>query len=320
MSKARRSRARRAIARRQTATPRIRDAFDALVRLLVDLSAALADLNAMPPAEGSPAAADETWAAPGPLLHPTPALEASQFPRTLIAHAGDHLQGLGALLSAGGGVLAPFSLLRPALESASTAYYLLAPEIDTVERIRRWANVRLRSLVEQERLVLAPDDVHLRERVQQLTARLIDDAQAFGFDAPGKAHTDKGWPLERSFGEPVPRSQNLIAALLQSVGPEAGPFYHRTLSAMIHGQPHGMEWFISAVEDAEWSPVPSNQQQFTRTVATTAAWLSPLVTGLGELVDRASAYYGWAPALWDEEYGYTRQSLALCVSSESPPS
>jgi hypothetical protein len=320
MSKAHRSRPGRAVGRRPSATPPIRNAFDALGRQFVDLSNALAGLNALPPAEGSPASAEEGWAAPDRLLYPNPALEASQSPRQLIAHTGDHLHGLGVLLSAQGVIMAPLSLLRPTLESASTAYHLLEPGIDVVERIRRWANLQLRSLVEQERLVLAPEDALLRQRVQAQADRLVDDAQVLGFEVRGKAYSSSGWPLERWLGDQLPSSQQLIADLLASYGPEAGPFYHRFLSAMVHAQPHGLQPFIGWVEGTGWSPEPPQQREFRTTVAETASWLSPLVRGLGALVSRAVDYYGWPPAGWDEEYAFTREALKICMSSGPRPS
>ncbi|MGY1814351.1 hypothetical protein [Blastococcus sp. SYSU D00820] len=304
--------------RTASATPPIRDAFDALGRQFVDLSEALSGLNLLPPAEGAPALADEAWALPDAVCFRNIPLEASQAARQLLAHTADHLHGLGVLLSAAGVIVAPLSLLRPTCESAATAHHLLEPGLDALERIRRWLNLQLISLTEQERLLLAPEDADHRQQVQQLAGRLLEDAEALGFPVRGKAYSGTGWPLERSIGAKLPDSGPMIAELLDAYGPEAGRYYHRFLSALVHAQPHGLGPFVGQVESPDWAPGVLQQQEFRTSVAETAGWLSPLIRGLDALVQRAAAYYGWPTATWDEEYGYTVQALAICVSRGRP--
>ncbi len=79
------------------------------------------------------------------------------------------------------------ALLRPLVEVASQAWWLLEPEIGAVARVARMQAVRYRSAVEGERVAkmmeVPENQVHLHtERVQQVA----DYSRGLGLDVPGK--------------------------------------------------------------------------------------------------------------------------------------
>lgn len=217
-----------------------------------------------------------------------PGHEAGNLPILCVAHASDHLLGIAALLDADNVVMSCLSLARPALESLAAGYYLLDPECDERERVRRWANMQLTSYV--ERLNMATDDAAAERHLQEL----LEAAQTHGW-APGRARRHRpGLTASAWLDEPHPSGQALVGNLLDSLGPGAGALLHRASSGVIHGQVHGMHLLLRGGETPPADDARDVLVAAGLSVVDVVVWTAPLLWGVGRLLERANNYYGWA--------------------------
>jgi hypothetical protein len=249
-------------------------------------------------ADGSPAAVDEADQSMRGFGATRPGLEASLTPLLLLVHATDHLRGMAAAVDADGVVLSVVSLLRPALESAGLAHYVLEPDIRTQERVRRWANVRLGSYVEQLRLI-GPED-RRGEEALKLAHKIYwmrQHAPRHGFVA--KTAKRRGTFEPATWVEPpLPSGQSLIHDLLDDVPGDTGKTLHRMTSAVVHGQFHGVLPFLSEAMSHREDDADVAHVALHVTLPGLAVWTGPAVWGVQRCVDRAVAYYGWPQDDW----------------------
>lgn len=184
----------------------------------------------------------------------------------LLAVAVDHLVALELLVRAGAiPTWAPFSVLRPAVEAAHRASWLL--ELDGDARIGRWLAHRWADATEERKdnaALLKAAGTRIPDRLQQEAERLrtagdlrrrevlreaakldVPVAERPPRDAQGKqplqVHTgakaadvalrDVVW-----VGEPYPTATELLERLVDAE-PGYGPMVYRRLSSTIHGRP-----------------------------------------------------------------------------------
>lgn len=277
--------------------------FRALATHLTGLADALDAVNGGPHGPAAPAYLDAADEAFGPMFYSRPGLEASVLPHQTISHACDHIRGIGALVAAPGVVLSALTLLRPAVESAATAHYLLEPGVGTRERVRRWANTQLRTLVEQERLLLGAGDRQHRTKIAQDIATLLEQAKTRGYEVTARrTNRQPDWPKEQFLGAPLPSAQALITGLFGGIAGEIGPFYHRFLSAVVHGQQHGLMPFLATASGRPGSSSAVSLADVRITFADLVTWTGPLLSGAGALEERARRYYDWPRTPWDRRY------------------
>jgi hypothetical protein len=241
-------------------------------------------------------AADLGWAGLGATR---PALEATLLPRMLLGSAADHLRGVAACAEAEDVVYAIVSLIRPIVDTVASAYFLLDPEISREERVRRWANYRIESLVESIRITepAAPERTAFRERAELIKTR----ATNLGFEF--KQEKARGQLEPMSYLEPrIPRAMDLSRQLLNFPGPgkalDAGGLVQRGTSAVIHGTLNGILMLLD--RDAA---VPTSQPGVAMapsgmTLAEMAAWTTPALHAIDRCALRACMYYGWPMQPW----------------------
>lgn len=244
-------------------------------------------------------AADRGWEGLGATR---PALEATLLPKMLLSSAVDHLLGVAACAEAEGVVYAIVSLIRPIVDAVASAYFLLDPEISREERVRRWANYRIESLVESIRITQAadPERAAYRQRVERIKTR----ATNLGFEF--KQDKAQGQLEPMSYLEPrIPRAMNLSRQLLDSPGPgnalDAGGLVQRGTSAVIHGKLNGILMLL----DRE-AAMPTSQPGVAiapsgMTLAQMAAWTTPALHAIDRCALRACIYYGWPTQPWVDQ-------------------
>lgn len=227
-----------------------------------------------PPTPGCPRAHESHSAQFAGVGATWPGHEAGNLPLLCVSHASDHLIGIAALLDADNVVMACLSLVRPTLESLATAYYLLEPECDERERVRRWANMQLTSYV--ERLNINSSDMAASRQLQQL----LDAGQQQGW-VPGRAKRTRAGRTASAWLDQPPRSaQALVGDLLDELGPGAGALLHRASSGVLHGQVHGMHLLLRG-NDAPTADDPRDVLIAAGlSVLDVLTWTAPLLWGI----------------------------------------
>jgi hypothetical protein len=229
-----------------------------------------------------------------------PGRECAYLPRMLLGHTADHLGALVAALDADKVVMAPVTLLRPILESAATAFWLMNPAVDDRERLRRWMNLRLASFAEMIRM--AGDDGPRHPNAWNIGSRvywLLQHGKRLGFTVHKQGNRQGLEPIWH-LDNPVPGDQRLIKALLEDpiITLDAGPIMHRLTSAVVHARIHGLMLFTvkeQAVlqEDGGWlTPMGIGLDRM-------AQYSAPVLWGLRACMKRAADFYGWDLTRWD---------------------
>jgi len=147
-----------------------------------------------------------------------PELEAGLLPLMLLGHTCDHAHALAAALEAPGAIISPLSLVRPSLESAAQAFYVLeAPAVP--ERVRRWLNFRLQAAVEQLRMLDENERATVpgAVREQRWIADVMSSARAHGYQ-PNAVRKQKASLVPERWLNDRPKSQTLIKQLLDEPG------------------------------------------------------------------------------------------------------
>jgi hypothetical protein len=178
-------------------------------------------------------------------------------------------------------------LVRTSLESAARSAFLLDPVIDQRERVRRWINERLDSLMEGTRLVQDIDgDDAAAEAAKQLEQ--MRDLQ------PDK----RGWIPTPYLGLKRPSTQAVIE-LLESQSDGTGKTMHRWMSGMIHGADHGL-MSLALVDEAKDGTGPGMAAVPVGVSALKlATWLAPAITAAETTAQRLVAAQGRDRSEWD---------------------
>jgi hypothetical protein len=109
------------------------------------------------------------------LAYALPHLTNVGFEATLMAGRSltlsvDMLRGIAHLLPVDQAFFSKLSLIRPVMSSASRSTYLTEPGIDAKERVRRWANLAMDSVVEQANLLAldTPERLSILDKLAEL--------------------------------------------------------------------------------------------------------------------------------------------------------
>ncbi|NMM88944.1 hypothetical protein B2J88_32130 [Rhodococcus sp. SRB_17] len=150
-----------------------------------------------------------------------------------LGRAEDHLRGCGHLVAAEGVVFSPVSLGRTVLTATATAFWMLDPDVDATERIRRSMNIKLRALDEQAMHAADSDDTAFRAKTEQAIADIQQAALSVGLK-PGKTKTKRNFVNE--FG---PSDTQLLRDLVAHLEiPLSAEFLYRIYSAAVHANPN----------------------------------------------------------------------------------
>jgi hypothetical protein len=153
----------------------------------------------------------------------------------------DHLAALAAVLRANCGVAASYTMARGACEPAAVSCYLSDEVIGGRERIRRSLNCYLTALWEQIRLLepLRPADAAATAaKARESVARICREGARQGFTV--SKMTDRA---AACLDDKMPGVMKLIDACA-SAAPGFGETSYRLLSAIAHGQLHGLSRFM----------------------------------------------------------------------------
>ncbi|WQB72224.1 hypothetical protein SCD75_02905 [Prescottella equi] len=149
------------------------------------------------------------------------------------ARAEDHLRGAGILIAAPRIFSSPATVARTVLVAVSAGSWLLDPEVETLERIRRYLTVEMR--VRAERLTLAEKAGETYPRAEQELEGLKQIALQNGLEPKT---SKKGWPY---VGEPHPSDTELMRQFDRRTGAVVDPELLQTfLSWSVHANPNSM--------------------------------------------------------------------------------
>jgi len=140
-----------------------------------------------------------------------------------LAAAADSLRSADLLVSARDIALGPFIAARASLEVASKTLFLLDPNIGPQERVGRSLNLRLRTVLEQQKIARRFDDA---EAVESCSRRL-DTITAVADELNLPIHRNRKGRVE-SIGAPMPSATDLAAV-----------FVHSALYGILSGTVHG---------------------------------------------------------------------------------
>lgn len=221
----------------------------------------------------------------------------------LLLHGLDHLLGMAAVMVTPGVIYSTLSLVRPALEAAARANYILEPGIACRERFRRGMNFELQSAVERVRLAhgtgkMTPDQM-LNVRTRLVHFGMAAPKHGFDLKVSRPRHLPEGMPADRWLDSPTPRAQALLSALLDECNRhQTAGSLHRMSSAVIHVQMHGLLLFVdtSRTEPAEQAGMVMAPVGVS--LSDLALWASSVVVGLDRVMSLACKHYGWDEAPW----------------------
>ncbi|NMM23273.1 MAG: hypothetical protein HHJ11_07210 [Phycicoccus sp.] len=208
----------------------------------------------------------------------------------------DHLHAVSALTRDPKVVYALSSVIRPALSTCGTLYWLYEPATDVHERVRRRSNVWLVSLAEQRNIA---GRAHLGLGSQIDVMRASAERTGFDFHDP-RSPKDR---LEKPcyLGTPVPREQALIEAVANASGNlgGAGSFMHRMTSAVVHGQAHGLLAFMDT-GGKEPSSNGTNLVPTHLSLSMYALLVGSLLDVVNAAVRRLCGYHAWDLRAWEQ--------------------
>ena len=200
------------------------------------------------------------------------------------------------------------TLARTALVAFGLLNYLYEPGIDTRERVRRWANMRLVQLVEQRNLIRgvassADAVTTAREALGNTGARLFSmqrSAERFGFRHVETANRNVP-QRSRYLDTRIPSDQRLIAdLLLLTEGDDVvlGPALHRLMSASAHAQAHGL--FLYMLDRGEGGTTEGTVNvRFGVGAQHLTMLVGAALLGCSRTGSRLAEYYGWPRAPWE---------------------
>jgi hypothetical protein len=224
------------------------DPFTDLASSLEGFRAGLRDLvvdNRLP-APGSPAVTEANGEPYAGEWGQTPSQEVFSAVFITAVSCGDHLAAIGAVIRARCGTAPPYTLARAATEAASIAFYLTAPTINALERVRRNLNFHLDSMCEELSLLSPFTSPEAQARANQFRTNIAAigrGAQAHHLqfrkmDGPGRA---------AYIGDRPPRATTLIDQCASQL-PGLGATYQRLLSSITHAKLNGLARFLMSAD------------------------------------------------------------------------
>jgi hypothetical protein len=231
------------------------------------------------PADGSsPAAHEMEWAAGLSVDWPEdPVRDGIDLIQSLVAAALDHLRGTAVLIRTTHLARAPIAAARCALEACATAAFLLDPDIDPLERLRRVANLRLHQLEEERR---ESDDEPTENELAEQINNLLSNCQALGLRAR-RYRPDKNFPnLPNAKGR-----QDVAQAMIEALFAGLGQSMWRSMSAVAHSRDASTLLMFDVFGGYEDDHVRNHE------VASNSIGA---IFALVEVAPRLAAYLGWS--------------------------
>lgn len=222
-----------------------------------------------------------------------PAHDANIHAHQLCIAASDHLMAMAELLESDEvGAFSLYTVARGVLEASARAWYLIDPDANTSERVRRYMNEELWAINESRRFLdgLGADTELLDDRERAIRNSTTDDL----------IKTKNGWQL----GEERPSAMRLSDQILGSPSsrPGFGAATYRFMSATAHSGIHGL------ARGFEVHGTTATAAKTSRSVARHLLWPVQAYLDMG---DRFLRHYGWDEAQWDAERDGVRQVWAL---------
>ncbi len=210
--------------------------------------------------------------------------------------ANDHASGLAAVLRMpAGGIFSTYTVARGLLESAARAWYLMEPDIEVLERVRRHMNERLHSLNES-RLLLHGQGQAATHQDNQEKKILDTGGEHFSF------RVSKKYKAAR-LGEERPSAMKLADDCMAAAAGETG--MGRLVYQLLSGKAHGVAYALlqllgapSTPQDPEIPGVALRQVQHNA-VDVAQMLLVPVVV-YASMSQRYFQHQGWDPAGWQE--------------------
>lgn len=244
----------------------------------------------------------------------------------------DHLNALAAVLHEPRATFSVVSILRPLLVALSQLSWLYETDpTDTRERTRRFYALRLESIAEQQNLAkgVPPGTASAAASGAEL-ARLDAErdavrgwAQCAGVPFVVPRPPRWGGAPTAQVGDRVPSEQDLFAVVTavdpagdQARGAAIAATLYRTMSAVVHAQPHGLRQYLEQTQTPDGKPavrIMLNQVQ-------SATMIGAAFTAANLTMRRLCAYYGWDLHAWAEavepDLMYLRSELAAAVQNQ----
>lgn len=240
-----------------------------------------------------------------------PVLDANLSAGLVASSANDHASGLAAVLRMpAGGIFSTYTVARGLMETAARAWYLMEPDIDVLERVRRHMNERLYSLNESRLLFHG----------QGLVATHQDDEEKKILDT-GKEHftfrTKKNYKAAR-LGEERPSAMKLADDCMAAAAGEKGmgKMIYQLLSGKAHGVAYALLQLLgdpSNPHDPETPGVTLRQVQHNA-VDVAQKLLVPVVV-YASMSQRYFQRQGWDPAGWQEAARKTYRAWAALAQA-----
>jgi hypothetical protein len=236
-----------------------------------------------------------------------PLLESYTLARMNTAHAADHLLAIAACIRAEGVIFALITLQRALLESGAQAFYLWADDIDTRERVRRWANLSLDSEMELLRLGVgasADDEATIESQLIKI-GEILESARKHGFTVNDQ-NLDKQLaknPLRAPapfIGARPPSVMRLVDDALAGAGIGVGETTYRLASAVAHAQPHGHRAFWIKDQSVASGRPGVSTVPIGMTGSSMITWLAPSVMVAHAVALPMIAACGWSDTVWQK--------------------
>ena len=214
-----------------------------------------------------------------------PLSEAYSLAGMNLGHTADHLMGAAACIRAGAISYSVVTLVRAGLESAAQTFYLMAGEIGTRERVRRWANLLLQSDMESLRLLqgLAHPEPAAETELHERMDRIVKSARQHAFqvtdlrDSPKMRERLRPPHLDHSLPSTMSMINDLLSTPGRATGSKSGETTYRALSAVAHSQMHGLRQFWMRDTAAAAKDPGMMTLSYGVTGPQLVFWLTPLV-------------------------------------------
>jgi hypothetical protein len=227
------------------------------------------------PAAGSVAEADYMWAEGlSAAWSENPIRSNFDLIRRLISAALDHTAGLATLMGTNL-ARAPLAAARAAMEAVATAAFMMDPNQDPMERLRRGLNIRLLELDEKRRAAEG-----------QLKQEAHDEIQSI-VDAAPSADMEVNWRPKRL--PYIPNASNTTDSAAWMIGDllahqDIGASFYRSTSGAIHSRDD-----VTSLLMWDWNGYPDARSRDRDVTFGTIGAVLTLIA----LVPRVATYTGW---------------------------
>ncbi|MFF0265815.1 hypothetical protein [Kribbella sp. NPDC004536] len=198
--------------------------------------------------------------------------------RSLMLSA-DMMRGIAELVVVEKAVFSIIALIRPAIVAAARSSYLTDSTIDAAERVRRWANLRLESLVEEANFYADGHEQRVRledqvQRFEALAGQLGEPLLVIG----GRRH---GRVAKRSIGR-HPAEMMMVRALVGASESHYDLALYRLASSVLHDHDYGQIMHFHPDELSPDTPLADLVMPVRIDLETAHLWIAAAAIALAE--------------------------------------